>query len=87
MITFLKKVHTFEKNFDRKAEKFACCHPYLSFAAMFVAMPVCPHNGVPGKYGSHNSCFLDIGFLYIILIRVKISLCGFYRAYGIIKAT
>lgn len=40
MITFLKKIHTLEKNFDRKAEKFACGHPYLSFAAMFVAMPM-----------------------------------------------
>ena len=40
MITFLKKIHTFEKKFDRKAEKFACCHPYLSFAAMFIAMPM-----------------------------------------------
>lgn len=41
MITFLKKIHTLEKNFDRKAEKFACCHPYLSFAAMFVLTTVC----------------------------------------------
>ncbi len=40
MSALLKSIHKFEDKFDRHAERFAFRHPYLSFFAMFIGMPI-----------------------------------------------
>ena len=40
MAAILKSIHNFEDKFDRCAERFALCHPFWAFLAMFIGMPL-----------------------------------------------
>ena len=39
MTAILKSFHKLESQFDKRAERFALHHPYLTFIAMFVSAP------------------------------------------------
>lgn len=40
MKVILKSIHTVESKFNRIAERFAFRHPYLTYLAMFIGVPV-----------------------------------------------
>jgi len=35
-----KSIKRFEQVFDKKAERFLCCHPVLGFLAIFIGVPM-----------------------------------------------
>ena len=41
MSAILKTIHEFDKRIEARAEHFAFKHPYLSFFAVFIGMPIC----------------------------------------------
>ena len=40
MAAILKSIHNFEDKFDRCAERFALCHPFWAFLAMFIGISI-----------------------------------------------
>lgn len=40
MTAILKSIRKIEDKFDKHAERFVFCHPYLAFGAMFIGMPL-----------------------------------------------
>ena len=41
MSTIFKAIHEFDKRIEARAERFAFKHPYLSFFAVFIGIPIC----------------------------------------------
>ena len=41
MSAIFKSIHEFDKRIEVRAEHFAFKHPYLSFFAVFIGMPIC----------------------------------------------
>ena len=41
MSAIFKAIHEFDKRIEARAEHFAFKHPYLSFFALFIGMPIC----------------------------------------------
>lgn len=41
MSAIFKAIHEFDKRIEARAEHFAFKHPYLSFFAVFIGMPIC----------------------------------------------
>lgn len=40
MTVVLKSIYKMEKYFDKSVERFTLYHPYLTFLAMFIGMPI-----------------------------------------------
>lgn len=40
MTRLLKKIHKWENDFDRRAERYAMSHPYMSLFIMIIVMPI-----------------------------------------------
>ena len=41
MLTVFKTIHEFDKRIEAHAEHFSFKHPYISFFALFIGMPIC----------------------------------------------
>ncbi len=41
MSAILKTIHELDKRIEANAEHFAFMHPYLSFFALFIGIPIC----------------------------------------------
>ena len=59
MSAILKTIHKFDKRVEAHAEHFAFQHPYLSFFALFIGMPI---------------CVLAAVFFFTVIITIPISL-------------
>ena len=59
MSAILKTIHKFDKCVEAHAEHFAFQHPYLSFFALFIGMPI---------------CVLAAVFFFTVIITIPISL-------------
>lgn len=59
MSVLLKRIHEFDKRIEADAEHFAFKHPYLSFLAVFIGMPI---------------CVLVAVFFFTIIITVPVAL-------------
>ena len=59
MPAIFQAIHEFDKRIDARAEHFAFKHPYLSFFAVFIGMPI---------------CVLVAVFFFTVIITVPIAL-------------
>ena len=59
MSAIFKAIHEFDKRIEACAEHFAFKHPYLSFFAVFIGMPI---------------CVLVAVFFFTVIITVPIAL-------------
>lgn len=59
MSVLLKRIHELDKRIEADAEHFAFKHPYLSFFAIFIGMPI---------------CVLAAVFFFTVIITVPIAL-------------
>ena len=59
MSAIFKAIHEFDKHIEAHAEHFAFKHPYLSFFAVFIGMPI---------------CVLVAVFFFTVIITVPIAL-------------
>ena len=59
MKAIFKAIHEFDKRIEARAEHFAFKHPYLSFFAVFIGMPI---------------CVLAAVFFFTVIITVPIAL-------------
>lgn len=41
MLTVFKTIHEFDKHIEARAEHFSFKHPYISFFAVYIGMPIC----------------------------------------------
>ena len=59
MLTVFKTIHEFDKRIEAHAEHFSFKHPYISFFALFIGMPI---------------CVLAAVFFFIVIITFPIAL-------------
>ena len=59
MSAIFKAIHEFDKRIEAHAEHFSFKHPYLSFFAVFIGMPI---------------CVLAAVFFFTVMITVPIAL-------------
>ena len=59
MSAIFKAIHELDKRIEVRAEHFAFKHPYLSFFAVFIGMPI---------------CVLAAVFFFTVIITVPIAL-------------
>ena len=59
MSAIFKAIHEFDKRIEAHVEHFAFKHPYLSFFALFIGMPI---------------CVLVAVFFFTVIITVPIAL-------------
>lgn len=41
MSAIFKSIHEFDKRIEARADRFSFKHPYLSYFALFIGMPIC----------------------------------------------
>lgn len=59
MSAIFKTIHELDKRMEAHAEQFAFKHPYISFYALFIGMPI---------------CVLAAVFFFTVIITVPIAL-------------
>lgn len=59
MLTVFKTIHDLDKRIEAHVEHFSFKHPYLSFFAVFIGMPI---------------CVLAAVFFFTVIITVPIAL-------------
>ena len=59
MSAIFKAIHEFDKRIEARAEHFSFKHPYISFFALFIGMPI---------------CVLAAVFFFTVIITVPIAL-------------